>query len=161
MTSSGLVTSDTLDALDDALGGVRRLWERPTAKRWFLQQLRAPVELATVRTLRAIESSPMTPSIGDIAEALAVDPSTASRLVDRALALGYATRQEGTDRRRSRIHLTSSGRRLLVRATIVRRRWLAEATADWELEDIRRLTQLLDELSRNVERLEFEVTARR
>jgi DNA-binding MarR family transcriptional regulator len=132
----------------DALGELRRFWERPDRKRRFLAELGEPVELATLRTLAAVERSEAVtdgePGVGDVAEQLAVDASTASRLAEQAVRAGYLTRAPGrADRRRTHLQLTDSGRALTTRATLIRRRWLDRITAGWSDTDVEALGTLL------------------
>jgi DNA-binding MarR family transcriptional regulator len=132
---------DLLDALTD----LRRFWERPDRRRWFLAELGTPVELAVLRTLAAVDRSdaPVV-TVGAVAQALAVEQSTASRLVDQAVRAGYLARLPvATDRRRAGLVLTDGGRDLLDRADAIRHRWLASVTADWEPSDLEVLTGLL------------------
>ena len=146
----------TLQELDDALLRLRRLWLHPARRRRFLAELGEPVELATLRTLRAIDlAGGEEPSVGDVAAALVIDASTASRLVDQAVSGGYATRRPSqTDGRRSVLELTTAGADLLERSTKVRERLLAEVTTDWSTEDVATLTGLLERLHRDFERLD-------
>lgn len=145
-----------LDELDDALVGVRRVLQRPEYRRRLLTALDVPVEMSTLRVLRAVERSECCPvSIGDVAEVLTVDPSTASRLVDRCADQQLLARRpsEG-DRRRSELELTPEGRMLLDRAKQARRDVLAEITEDWPEEHTGRLVELLQALLDGFERLE-------
>lgn len=65
-------------------------------------------------------------SVGDLAEALDVHPSTATRLCDRLVRKRLVRRTQGTqDRRSTQLHLTAGGRRLVERVTARRRRDLA------------------------------------
>jgi DNA-binding MarR family transcriptional regulator len=145
---------DLLDALTD----LRRFWERPDRKRWFLAELGAPVELALLRALAAVDrccappdpaaasgSTEVSPAtVGAVAEALAVGQSTASRLVDQAVRAGYLERHaDAADRRRAGLELTDDGRVLLDRADAIRHRWLAAVTAEWGPGDAERLAGLL------------------
>jgi DNA-binding MarR family transcriptional regulator len=149
-------TPATLDALDEVLVDVRRVLQRPGYRRRLLAAVGGPVELASLRVLRAVERSPSTaPSIGDVADVLAVDPSTASRTVDRCVAAGHLTRVPcAQDRRRSRLELTAEGRAALARVTAARRELLAEVTADWDPGDLERLSELLRTLVEGFEGLE-------
>jgi DNA-binding MarR family transcriptional regulator len=82
--------------------------------------------------------------IGDVARALAVDGSTASRLVDQAVAAGYVARLPGrTDRRRARLEVTTEGAKLGARVQEIRRRWLADLTAGWSEDEVTTLAELL------------------
>jgi DNA-binding MarR family transcriptional regulator len=145
-----------LDALDDALVGVRRVMQRPGYRRRLLADLDGQLELGTLRTLRAVERYGATgPCVGDIAETLAVDPSTASRTVDRCVSAGLLARTASeSDRRRTRLTLTDEGRAVLSRVTDARREALAEVTQDWTEADLLRLTALLGTLRAGFDRLE-------
>ncbi len=145
-----------LRTLDDALTGLRRVWLRPGRRRRFLAELGEPVELAVLRTLRAIELvDGDEPGVSDVAAALGVKTSTASRMVDDAVTQGYVTRVASeVDRRRAVLQLTSEGARLLGRATQVRESLLAEVTADWSHEDVATLAGLLERLQHDFARLD-------
>jgi DNA-binding MarR family transcriptional regulator len=147
---------DTLDALDEVLVDVRRVLQRPGFRRRLLAAVGTPLELGTLRALRAVERlGPGTPCVGDVAELLAVDPSTASRAVDRAVTAGLLDRSPSDrDRRRTRLGLTAEGRAVLERVTAARRELLAEVTAEWPPSEIQRLTELLTSLRAGFDRLE-------
>jgi DNA-binding MarR family transcriptional regulator len=136
------------DALDDALVAIRRVMLRPGYRARLLEGLPGRVELATLRLLRTVQRHDDAPSIGQVAEILTVDPSTASRVVDRAVESGLLERRAcADDRRRARLYLTPTGGELLDRATERRRELLAEVTADWTGDEldllVRRLTTLI------------------
>ena len=136
-------------ALDAALLDLRRVWMHPRLLRWFAEEVGTDVELATLRTLRAIETGGEQAALGvsDLAAAMAVDASTASRLVEQAVAEGYVTRRASPrDRRRTELALTAEGERLLARSTEVRARMLGRATRAWDDEDLIELAELLTRL---------------
>jgi DNA-binding MarR family transcriptional regulator len=90
-----------------------------------LQQYRALVVLASRGSQRPV----------DLAQALAVDPSTATRLCDRLVRKRLITRRRhGEDRREVRLDLAAAGRRLVDSVTASRRaeigRILAAVPAD-------------------------------
>jgi DNA-binding MarR family transcriptional regulator len=145
-----------LTDLDDALFDIQRIARRPGYRKRLLAAVDAPVELSTVRVLRAVErAGDAPPSIGDIAERLTIDPSTASRFVDQQVAAGYLVRhRDPADGRRSRVTLSDKGRALLDQVTAARRRILAEVTADWDAADLDRLSDLLVALRRDFDHLE-------
>lgn len=149
-------TEPDLAALDDGLSELRRLGERRGFRRRFLAELGEPVEFSTLRTLRAIERrGGEDVSVGVVAETLGVDPSTASRLVERAVESGYLRRRPAPDdRRRTCLELTDEGTELLARATSVRRSLLAETIADWSPEEIRTFVELLQRLWDGFDRFE-------
>jgi DNA-binding MarR family transcriptional regulator len=138
---------DPLATLDVALLELRRLVNRPGYRRRLLGPLGRAVELSTVRVLHAIDQSPEPPSVGDIATILAIDPSTASRLVEQRVADGLVRRERSTsDGRRTTLELTDAGAALLVDLAASRRAMLAEVTAGWGTDDIHRLDELLRRL---------------
>lgn len=145
--------TDHLDALDDALVAVRRVLQRPGYRRRIAAGT-GTVELGTLRLLRAVQRLPGAPSIGDVAELLIIDPSTASRLVDRALAAGLLDKRPcADDGRRARLHLSAEGGAVLDAATRQRRAVLAEVTADWDAVDLDRLVELLAALLEGFDRV--------
>jgi len=141
--------------LDHALLEVRRLVNRPGYRRRLLGPLGRRVELSTVRVLHAVDQSPRPPSIGAVATLLAIDPSTASRLVDQRVAEGLLERSpDPDDRRRVVLRLTPAGTALLGELAASRRQMLTEVTAGWSAADRRTLEQLLARLIDGFRQLE-------
>jgi DNA-binding MarR family transcriptional regulator len=147
-----------LEELDAALLDVRAMVQRPHYRQRLLSRLGRHVELGTLRVLRAVErAGDDGPSVGSIAEALAIDPSSASRSVERCVAEGLlARRTSEQDRRRTKIRLTSDGRSVLDSANTVRRGMLAEVTKEWTSADVEQLVDLLMRLRAGFDRLEAE-----
>jgi DNA-binding MarR family transcriptional regulator len=145
-----------LDALDEALLEIRRLVRRPGYRRRFLDSLHTSTDVGTVRVLRAVErAGDPAPCVGDVAERLDVDPSTASRLIDQQVTAGYLARTRSPhDRRRTTLGLTDAGRDLLAEVTEVRRDLLAEVTRDWDRAEVTTLVSLLDRLRQGFAALE-------
>lgn len=144
-----------LARLDAAFGGMRRLWESPALRRRFQERIGVPVEPALVRTLRAVHAASDACGVGDVADALGVDGSTASRLVDKAVAAGYLQRGASEqDRRRSVLSLTAAGNDLQRRSLQVRQELLAELTTDLSDPDIDLLADLLERLGRRLGEME-------
>lgn len=145
-----------LDALDEALLEIRRLVRRPGYRRRFLDSLHTPTDTGTVRVLRAVErAGDPGPCVGDVAERLDVDPSTASRMIDQQVTAGYLARtRSAEDRRRTTLGLTDAGRDLLAEITEVRRDLLAEVTRDWDRDEVTTLVRLLDRLRESFTGLE-------
>lgn len=146
----------SLTVLDDALFDIQRIVRRPGYRARLLAALRVRVELSTVRVLRAVErSSESAPCIGDIADRLLIDPSTASRFVDQQVASGYLQRRrDPADGRRTQLVLTADGRALLGEVTAARRHLLSEVTAEWDPSDLDRLSALLIALREDFDHLE-------
>jgi DNA-binding MarR family transcriptional regulator len=141
--------------LDRALLEVRRLVNRPGYRQRLLGPLGRRVELSTVRVLHAVDQATVPPSIGSIAATLAIDPSTASRLVDQRVTEGLLERSpDPDDRRRTVLRLTRSGGALLGELAASRIGMLAEVTSGWSPADVRRLEQLLNRLTDGFEAYE-------
>jgi DNA-binding MarR family transcriptional regulator len=156
MTTRAPSYSPSLVALDDALFDIQRLVRRPGYRARLLAALGSQVEISTVRVLRAVERAGATPPcIGDIAERLMVDPSTASRFVEQQVEAGYLSRQRHPDDgRRSQLVLTEAGQALLDDVTAARRDLLAEVTADWDPDDLDHLSDLLVLLREGFDQIE-------
>ncbi|MCU1432676.1 MAG: Transcriptional regulator, MarR family [Actinotalea sp.] len=151
-----VLSQDVVDALDDALVAVQRVPRRPGYRRRLLEPLALSGGLGSFRTLRAVERvASDAPTIGEIAEALVVDPSTASRAVERCVADGLLTREaQSTDRRRAHLRLTDAGQEVLAQASRNRRDVLAEVTGEWQEEDVVRLVGQLRALLEGFDRVE-------
>lgn len=114
-----------------------------------------PVSPGTLRVARAVERL-QDPYVGDVAEGLGIDASTATRLVDRAVKEGYVEKaQDQKDLRRVALRLTNQGGQLLERATRVRRQLLDEVTSEWSSRDLRSLADLLHRLSDDLRTFEL------
>lgn len=137
-----------LEQLDHALVSLRRLWQHRRLQQDLAARTGTAVQPALIRTLRAVElAEGDEPSVGDVADALAVDPSTASRYVDQAVRDGLVRRSPSpTDRRRAVLEITADGTVLLEHANDARVAFLADLTQDWPADDIRTLATLLDRL---------------
>jgi DNA-binding MarR family transcriptional regulator len=146
-SSGAAAATDRLRALDRALLEVRRLVNRPGYRRRLLGPLGRRIELSTVRVLHAVDQADSPPSIGDVATTLAIDPSTASRLVDQRVLEGLLERSpDPDDRRRAVLRITTAGHHLLAELTDSRLMMLEDVTAGWSATDVRMLEQLLARL---------------
>ena len=155
-TMTGAAASPTvLDALDEALVGLRRAQQHPAFRHRLLEGLSHDVELGTLRLLRAVQRDEDDPTIGKVAEVLVIDPSTASRVVDRAVTADFLRRRPcAQDGRRSRLQLTPAGEKLLEDVNRRRREVLAEVTSSWNPVDVRQLVVLLRTLVTELDGLE-------
>ena len=146
-----------LAGLDAALLEVRRVVNRPGYRRRLLGPLGTRVELSTVRVLHAVDQAELAPSIGEVAATLAIDPSTASRLVDQRVTDGLLERSpDPEDRRRVVLHLTPAGTALLDELAGSRQEMLAEVTRGWSASDRRELERLLSRLIEGFHALEVD-----
>jgi DNA-binding MarR family transcriptional regulator len=136
-----------LDDLDTALIGLRRLWAAPAR---LNDPTLGTVELSTIWIVDALERRAHLPetTVADLAGALDVAHSTASRLVDRAETTGAVTRKpSASDSRRTAVALTPTGRTLAQAARRARTGYLAAVTADWTPEQRTTLADLLTRLA--------------
>ena len=153
------MSATPLRRLDAAIGRVRRLWEVPGVRREVVRRMGRRAEpgqtaqAPLVRTLQAVGAG--AEGVRGLAELLAVDTSTASRLADAAVAAGHLERSNAPhDRRRTVLTLTRQGEALLDRALAVREGILRELTYDWPDDDVTRLAELLDRLADRLSDLE-------
>jgi DNA-binding MarR family transcriptional regulator len=99
----------------------------------------ADADEVTLPQFRALvvltRATPVT--VGDLAGALDIHPSTATRMCDRLEGKGLVRRHAATssDRRETTVSLTARGRRLVERVTARRRRDLAAIAASMAPED--------------------------
>lgn len=145
-----------LDQLDAAIVRLRRFWQRPGVKEFFREHLDPDHDAGVYRTLRAVEqASPRHACVGDVAEYLDVDQSTASRVIDGAVAAGYVERSvSDEDRRRSVLTLTDEGWAVLGQLRETRLALLGELTDGWAAADVDALATLLGRLDEAYLRLE-------
>ena len=149
-----------LEGLDAALLELRALVARPGYRRRLLGPLGRRIELSTVRLLQAVDRADEPPSIGEVAAALDVDPSTASRLVEQRVGEGLLERHRcPEDGRRTTLHLTDGGRALLDELKDARHDLLAEITGSWDVVDVEALETLMARLADGFARLEARATA--
>lgn len=143
------------DQLDDLLTRIHVARQRPSWRRRLLDGADPVTNVSTLRTLRAVEHHQRNgggASIGDVADYLAVEHSTASRTVSAVVAAGLITKSAAADdQRRSVLVLTDIGVKALAAVTDRRRELVAETVADWDAADIDRLVTLLDRLTRRFE----------
>ncbi len=148
-----------LERLDSALLALRR-FASPELARPRIVHAGADVELSTMLVVDAIaRSAPGEVSVRLVAGSLQVAPSTASRLVERAVQAGMVTGGTSEHDPRMRVlHLTREGRRLQRAARRHRTQRLAHATADWSRDDLAQFADLLDRFARTVHPLPSDRT---
>jgi DNA-binding MarR family transcriptional regulator len=114
------------EVIDAALAGSRAMIAVAVLS---LSAAAEDITLAQYRTLVVLASrGPQ--KLADLAEHLAVSPSTAGRMCDRLVRRNLVTRHRAReDRRVVRISLTAAGRRILDEATQRRRAFLAGVLA--------------------------------
>ncbi|MGW0160125.1 MarR family winged helix-turn-helix transcriptional regulator [Mycobacterium sp. NPDC003323] len=139
------------DELDELLTRIHLARQRPSWRRRLLDGVDPVTSVSTLRVLRAVENhqnAGAAASVGDVAEYLAVEHSTASRTVSAVAAAGLLAKSAAPDdQRRSVLKLTEAGRRALDTVTDRRRELVAETIADWPGADVDTLVGLLEKLT--------------
>jgi DNA-binding MarR family transcriptional regulator len=138
-------TLDGLDVLDDALLRLRRLWS-PSRQR-LVDDGGVAVQMSSLLVVEACargSAAGREVSVTDVALLADVAPSTASRLVDRAVRADLVNRgTSSVDPRRTALSLTEHGATLQARAYAARTTWLAGQFHDWAPRDVDHLARLL------------------
>lgn len=118
-----------LHLIDRALMDLRHLWHTPSD---LVDPEFGRVETSTVLIVDILTRHGEPMPIHQLAAALDVAHSTASRLVDRAEAAGAVGRSKASaDARRVVVTATPSGERLAASSRSFRRRYLEAMLADW------------------------------
>jgi DNA-binding MarR family transcriptional regulator len=132
-----------LAQVDEALLRLRRLSASPPPSQ-VIEDGDQPVPMSTVLVLEACAHGPGEVSVADVASALDVEHSTASRLVDRAVRAGFVERaRSDADSRRVSLRPTPAGRALRRRAIAFRTDRLAAALGGWTDADVMMFARLL------------------
>jgi DNA-binding MarR family transcriptional regulator len=143
-----------LDRLDAALMRLRRLWTGPRAA--GARPAGDPaggVELSTVLVVDAVVREGGGATVGHVAGQLDVAPSTASRLVERAVAAGMLARStDPADSRRTVLRATAEGLALHAQAGAFRTRYLAQVLAGWTPQEAQEFVDGLDRFAAAVAR---------
>jgi len=118
---------DEIDALTDAVLTASRLLVAISAR--SIAAVNESVSLPQFRLL-VVLSARGQQKVTELAEALGVNPSTATRAIDRLLEAGLVDRRTNPQSRREvRISLTGTGRRVVREVTRHRREEIAEIVA--------------------------------
>ena len=142
--------------LDELLVRIHTARQRPGWRRRLIDASSSVPSLSTLRVLRAVEQrekAGLSASVGEVAEYMAVEHSTASRTVANVVAAGLlAKTHDVEDQRRCVLTLTDAGRMALADVTERRREMVAETVADWPESDVDKLVDLLEQLVTDFER---------
>lgn len=141
------MNTDALARLDRALLDLRRFLAAPPV----VADRGAQVELSTVLVLDAVVAAGEAGAlVRDVADRLDVAPSTASRLVDRAVLAGMVDKVRGENARQVRVEATDEGRALAARAVEHRQEQLAQVLEGWTVEERASLVGSLEHLAQSV-----------
>lgn len=150
------MTSPRYDELDELLMRMRNARRRPAWRQRIFDGMSSSTALSTLRVLRAVEQSEVAgvgASVGDVAAYIAVEHSTASRMVAGVVASGLLSKSAGArDQRRCELKLTPMGRSELTKITERRHELVAQVVSDWQDSDVDMLIALLRRLAADFER---------
>ena len=142
--------------LDELLVRIHIVRQRPGWRRRLIDASGSVPSLSTLRVLRAVEQREKaghSASVGEVAEYMAVEHSTASRTVANVVSAGLLTKtHDAEDQRRCVLTLTEEGRNALADVTERRREMVAETVAEWSESDVDKLVDLLEQLVNDFER---------
>jgi len=142
------------DQLDDLLTRIHIARQRPRWRNRVLGTDGQVGNVSTYRVLRAVEQCQQVggASVRDVADFMAVEHSTASRIVATVVASGLLSKSSAADdQRRCALVLTDVGRKELAAVTERRRDLVAETVADLPDADVDTLVTLLDRLTERFE----------
>ncbi len=129
----------TLAAASRALFHLGRTFSKLPLRQILTQQTARAVELSQILVVQAVEAQTAhgaTATVGAVAEALAIEPSTASRLVAQTIRAGYLARTVSqTDGRAAQITLTPAGQELAEEARRYQRAVFEKITRDWPADE--------------------------
>jgi DNA-binding MarR family transcriptional regulator len=144
--------------LDRALLRMRRTVVRPEVTSVPIPALQRTVDLAKVMACMVIADlqdlqTPTRPvTVKDVAAALEVEHSSASRLLTEAEAEGLITRStDPSDRRRTVVELTAAGQAVVEQSSAIRA-WAIDAMlCQWSEPDLAAFTELVERFSATIE----------
>ena len=125
-----------LDAAGQALFRLGRVFNRYPIHHLLEERTGRVVHISYILVAQAVAESRaeagQETTVGTIAEKLAIDPSTASRLVSETLQAGYLIRTPSlTDGRRIHLSLTEAGHELIAQALRYQRLVFDQVTQTW------------------------------
>ncbi len=139
--------TDPNEQIDAALLALRHMWSAPPHVR---DPKLGPVDSSSVQIVTVLADRPGA-TIAQLAQAIDVAPSTASRLVARAETAGLVRRAAGVDdARQVTLRLTPTGRTLARRSRRFRAAYLAQLTQEWSPADRQHFAHLLQRFAHAV-----------
>jgi DNA-binding MarR family transcriptional regulator len=144
---------DGVAELEQALTRLMRQASRPAFYRRLAEASGVPLDRSAYATLmRVSELGPA--RLTDVAEAVGIDISTASRQIRALETLGLVSRRaDATDQRAFHVTLTAEGTRTLERTRRARQDAMRDMLAAWDDDDVGVLAALLERLTVEMARL--------
>lgn len=128
-----------LTAASRALFQLGRTFSKLPLRQLLTAATTQAVELSQILVVQAVDAATaagQSATIGSVAEALAVDPSTASRFVTQTIRAGYVMRTAAPhDGRAVQLALTTAGHALADHASQYQRAVFAQVTRAWSAEE--------------------------
>jgi DNA-binding MarR family transcriptional regulator len=140
--------SSQLDQAGQALFRLGRIFSKQPMREQLMGYMKNAVELSRILVSEAVAMGPEEPgqeiTVGVVAERLAIDPSTASRLVAETMNAGYLSRSPSQiDSRRIQLALTEAGRELVENAHHYQRSVFEQITSNWPEDERQEFARLL------------------
>lgn len=133
-------------AASRALFHLGRTFSKLPMRQILAAQTTQAIELSQILVVQAVQTATADgrmATVGDVAEQLAIDPSTASRLVTQTIRAGYLTRMTAQhDGRAVQLTLTSTGEALADQAHHYQRAVFDQITSKWSTEERRTFAHL-------------------
>lgn len=153
-----------IERLDRALLRMRHTVVRPEITSVPIPALQRTVDLAKVMAclviadLHGLADPPRPVTVKDVAAALELEHSTASRLLTETEAEGLIIRStDPTDRRRTAAALTPTGQAVVEQSSAIRT-WAIDAMlSEWSTPDLHAFTHLVERFSSTIESRSDEV----
>lgn len=142
---------DAIALIEDALIRLVRRTNDPRGNSRINRRAGVDIERSgSVLLARIEEMEPV--RLGDLAEAVGIDTSTASRQVARLVDDGYVDREPDPLDGRASVHrLSPDGRKVRQRLAEVRREWFEERLADFSADERRQFAHLFQRFITGIE----------
>jgi DNA-binding MarR family transcriptional regulator len=151
---------DTEQRIALAWRELRRGASGPQLRRHLLGPNGPDLEQAQIDALEVLTASPNGLPMSDFADAMHVDPSTATRAIERLERLGLAERaQADDDRRFVRARATAEGTRTMSRITRLQSVGMERLLADFGESEREEFASYLDRFVDSIDRLVAELAA--
>jgi DNA-binding MarR family transcriptional regulator len=159
-TASAALAHDpgVIARLDRALLRMRHTVVRPEITSVPIPALQRTVDLAKVMAclviadLQGLEDPTRPVTVKDVAAALELEHSTASRLLSETEAEGLIVRStDPTDRRRTVAALTSTGQAVVEQSSTIRAWAIDTMLSEWSATDLAAFTELVEKFSATIE----------
>jgi DNA-binding MarR family transcriptional regulator len=149
--AAGTSSEDVLAVIESTMTRVARRSNLPRSHQRLIQRARVDIDRASYAVLATIaEQAPV--RLTELASAMGVDVSTASRQVATLESRGWVSRVEDPiDGRSSLLALTASGAKLLARLRKARCDAWSELLSRWPDDDLAQLARLLGRLATDLQ----------